>query len=109
MVPGMHLLVTKDLRIAVAIDGGSRNIAGCLRKITRQGAESILECKIGGFDRVLLIRNISYLGVVDQFLAFQNAAQEQSDNDQLNGYLVQGNAGLTLFHEVSLPMINANY
>src|SRR5213592_768646 len=96
--PGVVVLVLvrdRDDPVAVAgcrcLDGPAR---GGVLVVTRNGAVAVLVRGYGHGDSVEIVDHVFYLGLGDHFLALQDAAQEQPDDDEHDRDLDQGEAHL---------------
>ncbi len=88
--------------IAVAERDGARTpqvLSGQLI-VTRQRPIPVLESVERRLDPVLLGNEVAHAGARDQFLALENAAQQQSDDDQHDGDFDQRESALSMcsFH-----------
>ena len=78
--------------------GGSGDVCNCCRIVARRGAVLVLIGVNEGRDIAEVVGEILDLGAVDQFLTLQHAAEQQADDNQHNGDLDQGEAGLLVAH-----------
>ncbi len=100
------VLVAADAGRAAAVgvhfraDGAARQRR---RHIARYLPVAVDKTVIRGLDAGILVRHVAHPGAADQLLAFQDAAQQESDQDQDDGDFHQGKTRLVAyFHNVIL-------